>query len=488
MSVRFIIIVGLIAAGAAALLLALVATDTALSVWERLEAAPTALRMGILILGGGFCVATMLLTWHWLWPKTEHAHAVENTPPDEDRLHEDLVRAAGTGVDVSTALQELSEQRKRKSAGTVHLALFGEVSTGKSSLARALVPEAQVLTDPRAGTTTEIRQHRWASPSGDAVILSDLPGFNLQDETEVLDEARRAHLVIFLCDEDLTASQAEHLRMLVQLGKPVLVALNKLDRYGPDERKAILTRISEQSGLPREDIVAISAGGHEEVIRKLLDGTEESETRLRPVKIAALVSGIQRHLDENRALMESLRDTAVMTLASEKLSSARDEHRERQSEELIERYSKRAVIGAMAAVAPGSDLVIQGALATRLIQELCNLYNVPFKEVQIETFLKLAGGKVKKLSTITLAITGNALKAFPGIGTLTGGLLHAVAYGLIFESLGKAAAQTLSSRGELRPYPAAEAFEELLSEHLAKHTEDVARMAIEQAKARSSAS
>ena len=187
---------------------------------------------------------------------------------------------------------------------------------------------------------------------------------------------------------------------------------------------------------------------------------------------------VQRHLDNDRTLMESLRDTAVLQLASEKLAAARDRHREQQADELVGKYSWRAVVGALAAVAPGSDLVIQGVLATRLIQELCVLYEVSVKEVQIESFLKLAGGKVRKMSALTLAIAGNALKAFPGIGTLTGGMLHAVAYGMIFDSLGRAAAQTLASRGELRPYPAAAAFEELLSENLESGAERFARLAL----------
>ena len=37
---------------------------------------------------------------------------------------------------------------------------------------------------------------------------------------------------------------------------------------------------------------------------------------------------------------------------------------------------------------------------------------------------------------------------------------------MIFESLGRAAAQTLASRGDLRPYPAAKAFEEILNDNL----------------------
>jgi len=226
--------------------------------------------------------------------------------------------------------------------------------------------------------------------------------------------------------------------------------------------------------------VTIQTGGREEVVRMLSDGAETTETRERPADIARLKQAVQRHLDSNLELMEALRDTAVLILASEKLESARDEHREQQAAELVSKYSKRAIVGAMAAVAPGSDLVIQGVLATRLVQELCHLYDVSVKEVQIESFLKLAGGKLRNMSAITMAIAGNALKAFPGIGTLSGGLLHAVAYGLIFDSLGRAAAQTLSSRGALRPYPAAQAFEELLRENLESGAGRFAKLALSQ--------
>ncbi len=45
---------------------------------------------------------------------------------------------------------------------------------------------------------------------------------------------------------------------------------------------------------------------------------------------------------------------------------------------------------------------------------------------------------MKKQLAMILALVGNVLKAFPGIGTVAGGVAHAVAYGLIFESVGKA--------------------------------------------------
>jgi len=478
MSVRFFIFLILMLVAVIALFLALVATDTALSVWQRLGDAPLWMQLGYVLVLALVSVASTAVAWRWLRPGNKSPKKGRTGKLSEQGLQDELLESAQSGVDVSAALEEIHEQRRRKGSGEVHIAVFGEVSTGKSSLVNALLPDAQLESDPRAGTTTAISSYRWDSESGDSVFITDLPGFNLDEDSTVIEEARRAHLVVFLCDGDLTASQWQQFQSLKKSSKPLLLALNKMDRYETAETREIITRVVEQSELPPEDVVKIQTGGREEVVHMLSDGTETRKTQARPSDIRLLKRAIQRHLDDDLDLMEALRDTAVLMLASEKLEIARDEHREQQALELVTTYSRRAVVGAMAAVAPGSDLVIQGVLATRLVQELCQLYEVSVKEVQIESFLKLAGGKLKNMSAITLAIAGNALKAFPGVGTLSGGLLHAVAYGIIFDSLGRAAAQTLSSRGALRPYPAAQAFEELLRENLESGAGSFAKLAV----------
>jgi len=465
MRVRLLLIIAVLLVAVVTLFLLLLATDTALSVWQRLSEAPLWLQVAYTLILTFISGATLWFSWHWLKP-TAKKPPRKRKEPDAFSLQQELVDSASEGVDVSAAIDEIKEQQRRKQSGEVFIAIFGEISTGKSSLVKALLPEADMESDPRGGTTISINHYRWTANSGDSVIIADLPGFNLQDNPEILEEARRSHLVVFLCDSDITRSQMEQLETLLSTQKPLLVALNKLDRFSGPEAQAITESISQQIGVAQNDIVSIQTGGHEEVIRLLSDGSEQKTTRDRQQNIEPLRAAIQRKLDNNYELMEQLRDTAVLLMASEKLDLARDAHREQQASELVQTYDKRAVVGALAAVAPGSDLIIQGLLATQLIKALCKLYDVSVKEVEIESFLRLAGGKVRKLTAITLAITGNALKAFPGLGTLTGGLIHAVAYGMIFESLGRAAAQTLASRGELRPYPAAKVFEEMLNDNL----------------------
>ncbi len=460
------------------LFLILLATDTALSVWHYLKEAPAWVQFAYAIVLAGLPILTLVLFWNWFRPGRDRKTHPSRPVVTVEALQDELLESSRHGIDVSSALDEIREQRRRRSSGEIHIAVYGEISSGKSSLVQALVPGIELDTDPRGGTTTDIRHYSWQAPSGDRVIITDLPGFNLEDHTAALEETRRSHLVIFLCDSDLTSSQMEQLKYLQKLDKPLVLALNKSDQYSPEELAAFHERFRERTGLEKDNIVHISTGGREEVIRLLGEEMEQRTDRPRRPEISQLRQAVQRHLDQDLELMESLRDTAVLMLASEKLDAARDRYRDQQAQELVNKYSRRAVIGALAAVAPGSDLVIQGVLATQLMRELSKLYEIPVKEMEIESFLQLASGKVRNMTAITLAIAGNALKAFPGLGTISGGVIHAVAYGMIFDSLGKAAAETMANRGALRPYPAAEAFEDLLHDHLESGAIHFAKLAI----------
>jgi hypothetical protein len=95
-----------------------------------------------------------------------------------------------------------------------------------------------------------------------------------------------------------------------------------------------------------------------------------------------------------------------------------------------------------------------------------------------DRLLELVQRRVGRAHTLVLAIAGNALKAFPGAGTLAGGLLHAVAYGLVFDSLGKAVARSLETRGELHPVQAADTFRETLVEDLESSARRFAKLAL----------
>ncbi|MGA9341396.1 MAG: GTP-binding protein HSR1, partial [Rhodanobacteraceae bacterium] len=155
-----------------------------------------------------------------------------------------------------------------------------------------------------------------------------------------------------------------------------------------------------------------------------------------------------------------------------------------ESEATVARYTRRAIVGALAAVVPGSDILIQGALGTALVRELARIHGVPVRDIDIDALLKRIGLTVRNTSALVLAIAGNALKAFPGFGTLGGGVLHAIAYGLVFDSLGRALAGMLAEHATLDAADAERRVRRLLAEPARERVERVTRMVLDVARTR----
>lgn len=487
--IRLLIAGGIVIAGVIALALLIIATESAWNVVERLSRAPDWLAVSYVALVALLAAGIAWGTWRVLRPgRRAPAGDTERSPPDADELAERVSRAASAGVDVTASERELAEHRRRKAGGELYVSLFGAVSTGKSTLVHALLPQARATPSPerdaRAGTTRAVSHYRWQAPSGDVVILADVPGSaepgrRLDDAAR--EEALRAHIVVYVCDSDLTRDQYAELERLMDFGKPVVVAVNKSDQYSDEALTAVRSRVAERvRALGKADVVPVQAGGEEEVIRVDPDGSERRETRARPPRVAPLVEALQRRLAAETDELERLRDDAVLLLAADKLERAQASHRSEAADRLVGKYSRRAVVGALAGVAPGSDIVIQGTLAVGLVRDLGKLYEVPLRQMDIDDFLQLAGGRVRTSTSLVLAVAGNALKAFPGIGTLTGGLIHAVAYGMIFDSLGRAVAATLAERQALQPLPAARALEEELRGDLQARARRFARLALDE--------
>lgn len=461
-------------------------TQSALDVWERLARGPA----GVLYLWLAMLVALSLVAVWLIWRlvvRRRPAKDPEYLPKLTRAEIEARLRAAdAAGVDTARARAELGELAARRDAQAVHLCFFGEISSGKSSLIRALVPDADVVIDPVGGSTVEVRHYHWKDAAGARVLLTDVPGTG--GEEKVLEElageeARRSHVVLFVCEGDLTRADRNTIEWLLELDKPLVLVMNKSDRYDAREQsllmERLLDRLSDLGGeVARDRVVAVSAGGAVEVVEKRPDGSETTARRERPADVGVLIVAINRLLEQERADLDERRDRAVFSLAAQKLDDAEQRYREQRSEQIVRSSTRKAVIGALAAVSPGTDIVIQGYIGTTMTTALCRLYGTTPRDLEIEEFLSLSQSRVGRALPLTLAVAGNGLKAFPGVGTVAGGLVHAVAYGLIFDALGRSLVVSLRKHGRLQPEAAVREFEEDLSEHLESGVRQVARMAL----------
>jgi len=440
-----------VAASGLLIMLMLWTTELALSVWEKLQQLPDLLRFFVLFLLAAGAAMTVWSIWKLLAPQSEKKAVVRTQKLNEGLLRDAMDNANAKGIDIIEAKQELLHLDPNE---TLSIALSGRISVGKSSLINALIPGNQAATDIRGGTTSQ--QQVFRGQLGDTVIeVIDLPGSNnlvkekQNTETPHLDSdkiawehAARSHLVIYVTDGDLDKQQSLQLKTLIALDKPVILAMNKSDSYSDSELKILLTHLQTQWIDQVESIIPLSTQ------------SAEGMSQLYPAMLNLL---------DNHDLLNQRREQAVLQLAQQKLRLSEQQYQQLKGTELVRSHTHQAILGALAAVTPGSDLVIQGVLASKLIKSICELYNISPKELNMSQFLKMAGSKVKRNSAITLAVSGNALKSFPGIGTIAGGLMHAVAYGMIFQSLGNAVIESIQEDGEFNPKKAEQKFSEQLN-------------------------
>ncbi|MBT8098960.1 MAG: 50S ribosome-binding GTPase [Gammaproteobacteria bacterium] len=484
-AIAFLIVLVLIIAIGALLFV----TESALNVWDRLVQGPRLLLYGYVGMMGALLLAAIWLMWRLLVRrKIAPPRRAKTAALTQDEIEARLRDAEAAGVDVSSSRMELHELAARQRGGAFHLCFFGEVSTGKSSLIKALVPDALVDIDVRAGSTTDVRHYEWQNDNGHRILLTDVPGTGGHEhgfDQHALDEARRAQIVLFVCDSDFTRAEKQALRQLLNLQKPLVVILNKSDRFDVEEQALLMQRLLQHldelgGSVQRDRVVAVSAGGEMEVIERSADGSETSQRRTRPADIGVLVVAINRMLGATQDDIDRQRDRAVFRLAAERLDEAERVYRAQRSEQLIRNATKKAVLGSLAAVSPGTDVLIQGYIGTTMTQELCKLYGAAPRDLDIEEFLNLSQSRVGRALPLSLAVAGNGLKAFPGLGTVAGGLVHAVAYGLIFDALGRSLVMTLEKHGELLPQVAAREFEDGISEHIEAGVFRVAKMAVDE--------
>ena len=228
-SVRVLIAMGVLVLSLAALLLILTISETTLNIQAHLEQAPAWFGYAWWGMIATASVLTGWLLWRILRPsssRTEASATDATSAPSEGQLESAVDSAEELGVDTARARGELAELQRRREAGEIHGALFGEISTGKSSLVRALLPTADAHADVRGGTTRQLESYRWRSPAGDILSITDMPGTAEAGEgldQLAVDEAKRAHIVVYVTDGDLNRQQHAQLQELIGLDKPLVL-------------------------------------------------------------------------------------------------------------------------------------------------------------------------------------------------------------------------------------------------------------------------
>lgn len=395
---------------------------------------------------------------------------------DDTSFHEKLGKLSdlqGNTLEIEAEWQQLVKIRSEE---TINIALFGEVNVGKSSIIASLIDDNRNTAEisAKAGATQQIIEHSFSHQSLD-YCLFDMPGVfeAFGNMTEIsYQTAIKSHVVVFVIDEEFTHSTFAAYQKLLTYQKPIVVAINKADFYRKEEKSQIYQRINQQfnaQNLSQPPLVWVQAKSTKTVEKHHADGQIESSEVTIPANLDDLLLAIE-NLASNQILLNEQLDSSYFQLLEEKIDTSLQITRRQQAEKIVKSHMQRAVIGGMATIGPGTDILLQGYFCVDMTKKICKIYEVDAKEIDIESLVSAINGKVKKQISIVLALVGNVLKAFPGIGTITGGAVHAVAYGLIFESVGNALIKCFEQNNQFEKKDIIKALEDELSENLESRT------------------
>jgi hypothetical protein len=339
--------------------------------------------------------------------------------------------------------------------GHIHIAVFGRVSVGKSSILNALLNQDRFTTSPLHGETKRPDMAAWESyatrtgmcaverrrepkPSG-GVYFIDTPGINEVDgrarEKMAHEVASRVDLVLFVVDGDLTDTELQSLRVLFKQKRPVLLILNKIDRYTRQDQSLLLDSLQHRTvGLiDPQNIVCTAARPTARTVIQVIANNEEVETtRQLPIDVNALKERLWDILEAEgktlAALNASLFAGDLSTQVIRRVMAAR----KRVAEKIVRTYCVSKGIAVAFNPVPVADLFAAAIIDGAMVVHLSKIYGLPITRKEAQKLIAAIAGQMLALMGTVWAVNliSTALKAgSAGVSTMvTAGAQGAVAY------------------------------------------------------------
>ena len=269
--------------------------------------------------------------------------------------------------------------------GQVHIAVFGRVSVGKSSLLNALLGDAKrFAVGPLHGVTQQAEAAQWQQAPGGGVSVFDTPGIDEIDgeaRAKIAREATaRSDLVLFVCDSDLTALERQAVAELAAQQRPLLVVLNKADRYTAAERESLLARIREHVAqwVPAQRVLTAQANpAPQTVIQQAADGSETETRRQRPADVAELQQALWQILEREGQALAAVGAGLFAGQVSDDIAQRVAELKREAADRIVRGYCLAKGVAVALNPVPVADLAAAAALDIGLVVHLSRAYGLP---------------------------------------------------------------------------------------------------------------
>jgi len=263
----------------------------------------------------------------------------------------------------------------------IHIAAFGRVGTGKSSLLNALLGRKVFSTSPLHGETQFQQRSHWDSVNSDHVVLIDTPGID-ELEGEAREEmarsvARISDIVLMVCEGDLTETEFKAVRSLAGRKRPLLLVLNKSDRYGAAELDSLLKHLQDRCRefIEPGNILAASADPRpEQVIRIDEAGNEHPAERPRQPDINKLKARLWNILEKEGKTLAALNAALFTTELDSRIAGKIVLARKTVAEKIIRNYCHAKALVVAVNPVPVADLLAAAGTDVAMVIHLGNVY------------------------------------------------------------------------------------------------------------------
>jgi small GTP-binding protein len=374
----------------------------------------------------------------WLWKSSEKKSDLEARVQDEDHLHlarenlRELLEDEHLPNSVRDSLKDdfiqVEAMLDKLEHGHLHIAVFGRVSVGKSALLNALLGEERFAVSALHGETRHSDMAPWQEVEAGGIYLIDTPGINEISgearERMAEDVAGRADLVLFVVDSDLTQTELQAIRSLHRRNRPILVVLNKSDRYTGEELQLLLTSLEEklQALVSAPYIVPVAARPAERIYLQTDEQGREQEFRKRPPPdVSQLAGSLWQLIEREGMVLSALNASLFAGELSDEVAVRMVKVRQEVAERVIGGYCLGKGVAVALNPIPVADLVAALALDASMVTHLARVYGMSVSRGEAGELIKTIGAQMALLmATVwTVNLAASALKAgSAGLSTL----------------------------------------------------------------------
>lgn len=351
-------------------------------------------------------------------------------------------------VELETELNHLTAMLEKLDQSVVQIAAFGMVGRGKSSVLNSLLGQAIFETGPLHGVTKTVDNANWQLNSDDThkevqrlklsgwensqIQLIDTPGIDevggKNREALAHEIARQVDLILFIIAGDMTNVEYETLCQLREVGKPMILAFNKIDQYPEADRLAIYQKIRDdrvKELLSPDEIVMVAASPLVTEMIRNQEGSLKKQRRRGKPQVEALKLKILEILHREGKSLVALNTMLYASEVNEQIVKRKLVIRGEAANQLIQ----KAVMAKAVAIALNPvtvvDLLTGAVVDVAMILSLSRLYGVDMTQQGAIALLQKIGVSMGGItgSEFVASFGLSSLKSLLGLATpITGGI------------------------------------------------------------------